>query len=77
MRVAKAQISDENLRLRTKLKTAGALTKIGNHYKEFGLDAPARLKFQEALTVAEEAAERSRELKSLVLEQCYVHSVLF
>ena len=72
VRVAKAQISDENLRLRTKLKTAGALTKIGTHYKEFGLDAPARLKFQEALTVAEEAAERSRELKSLVLEQCYV-----
>ncbi len=72
VRVAKAQISDENLRLRTKVKTARALTMIGNHYKEFGLDKPARVKFREALEVAEEATERARELKSLVLEQCYV-----
>ena len=72
VRVAKAQISNEDLRLRTELKTARALTKIGNHYKEFGLDKPARVKFQEALEVAEEATERAHELKSLVLEQCYV-----
>ena len=72
VRVAKAQISDEDLRLRTKVKTARALTMIGNHYKEFGLDKPARVKFREALEVAEEATERARELKSLVLEQCYV-----
>ena len=52
--MAKAQISDEDLRLRTQLKTAKALTQIGNHYKEFGLEDPARVKFQEALQVAEE-----------------------
>jgi len=72
VRVAKAQIPDEDLRLRTKLKTARALTKIGSHYKEFGLDDPARMKFREALEVAEEAAARARELQSPVLEQCYV-----
>jgi len=72
VRVAKAQISDEDLRLRTQLKTAKALTQIGNHYKEFGLEDPARIKFQEALEVAEEATSRASEIKSLVLEQCYV-----
>ena len=72
VRVAKAQISDEDLKLRTQLNTARALTKIGNHYKEFGLENPARVKFQEALAVAEDAARRAAELKSLVLEKCYV-----
>ncbi|MDD9865055.1 MAG: tetratricopeptide repeat protein, partial [Verrucomicrobiales bacterium] len=72
VRVAKAQISDEDLRLRTQLKTAKALTQIGNHYKEFGLEDPARVKFQEALQVAEEATARASEIESLVLEQCYV-----
>lgn len=72
VRVAKAQISDEDLKLRTQLNTARALTKIGNHYKEFGLEDPARVKFQEALAVAEDAARRAAELKSLVLEKCYV-----
>lgn len=72
VRVAKAQISDEDLKLRTQLNTARALTKIGNHYKEFGLESPARVKFQEALAVAEDAARRAAELKSLVLEKCYV-----
>ena len=60
------------LRLRTQLKTAKALTQIGNHYKEFGLEDPARVKFQEALQVAEEATARASEIESLVLEQCYV-----
>ena len=72
VRVAKAQISDEDLKLRTQLNTARTLTKIGNHYKEFGLENPARVKFQEALAVAEDAARRAAELKSLVLEKCYV-----
>jgi len=72
VRVAKAQISDEDLRLRTQLKTANALTQIGNHYKEFGLEDPARIKFQEALEVAEEAAKRASEIESIFLEQCYV-----
>ena len=72
VRVAKAQISDEDLKLRTQLNTSKALTEIGNHYKEFGLEDPARIKFQEALEVAEEATKRASELNSLVLEKCYV-----
>jgi len=72
VRVAKALISDEDLRLRTQLKTSKALTQIGNHYKEFGLEDPARIKFQEALEMVEEATAQASEIKSLVLEQCYV-----
>ena len=37
------------------VKEAKALTQIGNHYKEFGLEI-ARIKFREALEVAEEVA---------------------
>ncbi len=37
VRVTKAEISDVELKIQTQLRTADALTQIGNRYKEFGL----------------------------------------
>lgn len=72
MRVTRTEISDEALRLNTKLRTASALTEVGNHYKEFGLDAKARLKYGEALMVCEEILERAQEVGGELLEETYV-----
>ncbi|NNE90885.1 MAG: tetratricopeptide repeat protein, partial [Verrucomicrobiales bacterium] len=36
VRVTKTDISDAELKIKTKLRAADALTNIGNHYKEFG-----------------------------------------
>ena len=72
VRVTKSSISDEELRLRTKLKTASALTHIGNHYGEFGLEDKAKLKYNEALQVCEEIFEDARNLGGSLLEQTYV-----
>ena len=72
VRVTKSKISDEELRLRTKLKTASALTHIGGHYGEFGLDDKARLKYDEALQVCEEIYDDASKLGGSILEQTYV-----
>ena len=72
VRVTRAEIQDEELRLRTRLKTADALTHIGNHYKEFGLDEKATVKYDEALKVCESIAEQSRQLGGKILEETYV-----
>ncbi|MEZ5300602.1 MAG: tetratricopeptide repeat protein [Verrucomicrobiales bacterium] len=72
VRVTKANISDEELRLRTQLRTASALTNIGNHYKEFGLDEKSKLKYGEALEVCEEIADAAQKLGGPVLEETYV-----
>ena len=72
MRVTKSKISDEELRLRTKLKTASALTHIGSHYSEFGLEEKAKLKYNEALQVCEEIYEDARKIGGSLLEQTYV-----
>ena len=72
MRVTRTEISDEALRLNTKLRTASALTEVGNHYKEFGLDAKAHLKYSEALTVCENILERAQEVGGELLEETYV-----
>lgn len=72
VRVTKSSISDEELRLRTKLKTASALTHIGNHYSEFGLEDKAKLKYNEALQVCEEIFEDARQIGGGLLEETYV-----
>ncbi len=72
VRVTKTEIDDEALRLQTQLKTAFALTNIGNHYKEFGLADKAKLKYEEALMVAEETAKDARKLGGSLLENTYV-----
>ena len=58
VRVTKTRIDDEELRLRTELKTAAALAEIGNHYKEFGLADKAKVKYMEAIAVGEAVADK-------------------
>lgn len=72
MRVTRTEISDETLRLNTELRTASALTEVGNHYKEFGLNAKADLKYFEALEVCEDILERARIMGGKLLEETYV-----
>jgi tetratricopeptide (TPR) repeat protein len=72
VRVTKTEIEDEALRLQTQLKTASALTNIGNHYKEFGLADKANIKYKEALMIAEETAREARKLGGNILENTYV-----
>jgi TolA-binding protein len=72
VRVTKAEISDVELKIQTQLRTADALTQIGNRYKEFGLYLKAQDKYTQALTTCEEVAEDARKLKGSSLEQLYV-----
>jgi TolA-binding protein len=70
--VAKSQISDTELRIRTLLKTADALTHVGNFYKEFGIEEKAAAKFTEALQIAEEATAQAAKSLTAAKEECYV-----
>lgn len=72
VRVTRAQISDRELRTRTMLKTAHALTNIGNRYKEFGLKTNADAKYSQALEVCEEIMTEARRLGGKLLEETYV-----
>ncbi len=73
VRVTKAVISDQELRLQTKLKTASALTNIGNRYKEFGLKENANKKYAQALEVCEsDIVPEARKLGGRILEETYV-----
>jgi TolA-binding protein len=72
VRVTKAVITDEELRLQTTLKTAAALTNIGNRYKEFGLKKSADSKYAQALTVCDEIMQEAQKLGGGALEQTYV-----
>ena len=72
VRVTKAEISDQELRIQTQLRTADALTQIANRYKEFGLHAKANEKYAQALSVCEEVADEARKLRGSLLEQLYV-----
>jgi tetratricopeptide (TPR) repeat protein len=72
VRVTQSQIADQELKVKTQLKTAGAMTNIGNRYKEFGLKAKAEEKYQEALRLCEGIAEDARKLGGRTLEETYV-----
>jgi len=72
VRVTRAVITDEELRIQTKLKTASALTNIGNRYKEFGLKDNAQEKYEQALDVCGEIMGEARKLGGHMLEQTYV-----
>ena len=72
VRVTRALISDEELRVRTKLKTADALMNIGNRYKEFGLGENADYKYQSALQVCEEIMQEATQTGGQLLEETYV-----
>lgn len=72
VRVTRAQITDEELRVRTKLRTADALTNIGNRYKEFGLKTNSQAKYEQALVVCEEIMQEASKLGGRLLEETYV-----
>ncbi len=72
VRVTRSKISDGELRLKTMLKTASALTHIGSHYAGFGLEAKAQLKYAEALQVCEEIYSEAIEAGGSLLEETYV-----
>ncbi|MEO8496503.1 MAG: tetratricopeptide repeat protein [Planctomycetota bacterium] len=72
VRVTRSQISDRELRVKTRLKTADALTNIGNRYKEFGLKDNARGKYDQALLLCEEIMNEARQLGGRLLEETYV-----
>jgi|694.fasta_scaffold23188_2 tetratricopeptide (TPR) repeat protein len=72
MRVTQTDIADADLRLKTQLRTASALTEVGNHYKEFGLNAKADLKYAEALDVCEDLLAESQKIGGKLLEETYV-----
>ena len=72
VRVTKSEISDQELRIQTQLRTADALTQIASRYKEFGLHAKANEKYAQALTVCEEISDDVRRLRGAPLEQLYV-----
>ena len=72
VRVTRAVITDQELRVQTQLKTADALTNIGNRYKEFGLREKADEKYSQALAVCEDSMEEARKLGGSLLEQTYV-----
>lgn len=72
VRITRANISDQELRVQTQLKTASAMTKIGNRYKEFGLKTKARDKYDSALAVCEEIMVDAKRLGGRLLEDTYV-----
>lgn len=72
VRVTKALISDRELRVQTQLKTAHALTNIGNRYKEFGLKKNADAKYEQALDLCDEIMSEATKLGGKLLEETYV-----
>lgn len=72
VRVTRTQISDAELRVKTKLKTAAALTNIASRYKEFGLKKNADAKYAQALTMCEEIMQEVQKLGGRLLEETYV-----
>ena len=72
VRVTKALISDRELRVQTQLKTAHALTNIGNRYKEFGLKKNADAKYEQALDLCDEIMAEASKLGGKLLEETYV-----
>ncbi len=72
VRVTRTEISDSELRIQTQLRSADALTNIGNHYKEFGLQKHADSKYEESLSTAENVLAEARQLGGSVLENAYV-----
>ena len=69
VRVTQAQIGDQELRIKTQLKTASALTNIGNRYKEFGLKQHADGKYQQAMTLCEEISTEAAKLGGRTLDR--------
>lgn len=72
VRVTQSRITDQELRIQTQLKTASALTNIGNRYKEFGLKENANRKYEQALEVCDAVYQEAQQLGGRLLEETYV-----
>lgn len=72
MRVSRPDITDEQLRLKTRLRTASALTKVGGQYDDFGLHKQAMSKYREALQECEALLGDARKEGGKLLEETYV-----
>lgn len=72
LQVANTQISDEELKFKTALKTSEALKNIGNIYKDLGLTKQATEKYKQSLAEAENVAKSYGALNQRLLEQTYV-----
>ena len=72
MRVSRPDITDEQLRLKTRLRTASALTKVGGQYDDFGLHEQAMSKYREALQECEALLGDARKEGGKLLEETYV-----
>ncbi|MFZ9936935.1 MAG: tetratricopeptide repeat protein [Luteolibacter sp.] len=72
MRVSRPDITDGELRLKTRLRTASALTKVGGQYDEFGLQEQAMTKYSEALKECEALLTDARKHGGKLLEETYV-----
>ncbi|MFO0802477.1 MAG: tetratricopeptide repeat protein [Gemmataceae bacterium] len=72
VRVSQTLINDQELRVKTQLKTASALTNIGGRYQEFGLKQHADAKYQQAMTMCEEISTEAAKLGGRTLEETYV-----
>lgn len=72
LQVANTQISDEELKFKTALKTSEALKNIGNIYKDLGLAKQATEKYKQSLAEAEAVAKSYGALNQRLLEQTYV-----
>ena len=72
LQVANTQISNEELKFKTALKTSDALKNIGNIYKDLGLTRQATDKYKQSLAEAEQVAKSYGALNQRLLEQTYV-----
>jgi tetratricopeptide (TPR) repeat protein len=74
LQVAEANVNDEELKVRIPLETTEALTKIGNIYKEMGLNSQAKDKYKQALEEVERVARAHGSMNPRLLERTYVQT---
>jgi tetratricopeptide (TPR) repeat protein len=70
MKAFDSQIRDKDLRLRTELRVAGALTEMGRIYKDLGLRKKAYEKLDEALLECGKVAREQGAADQKLLEEC-------
>lgn len=74
LQVAEANVADEELKIRIPLETTEALTKIGNIYKEMGLNLQAKDKYKQALDEVQRVARTHGTMNPRLLERTYVQT---
>ena len=74
LQVAEANVADEELKIRIPLETTEALTKIGNIYKEMGLNSQAKDKYKLALDEVQRIARTQGSMNPRLLERTFVQT---